>query len=337
MGLGRGDMSIQYSLVPFSETVRDAYLDLLAQQQREVALGKLEWKFRDNPKGPGLIAVATKDGDVVGINAFMANRFNIGGAGQTGYQSMDTVVSPDVRGQGVFGELVHTFYNHCDAALVYGFPNSNSAPGFFGKLGWLNFGTVPMLIRPLRTGYFLKRIFKSAPDFRVPLLCQPHSSPEQITRFSHQDTETWRKFSLSCLCAVQRDADFLNWRLMDHPTEEYDVLRAPDGSFVASTLTNKHAGCIGYVMEAIGTEAHLAALIATALRDLQLKGADAALAWCLPHSPNYRSYRKAGFIPFPTMLRPIAVNFGARPLRSIASAAGNKASWYISYLDSDTV
>lgn len=337
MGLGRGDMSIQYSLVPFSETVRDAYLDLLAQQQREVAQGKLEWKFRCNPKGPGVIAVATKEGRIVGINAFMASTFHVGSNRETGYQSIDTVVSPEVRGQGVFGKLVETFYDHCGGALVYGFPNSNSAPGFFGKLGWMNFGTVPMLIRPLRTGYFLKRVFRNAPDLNVPLLCQTRSSPERITRFSHQDTEVWGKFSSSGLCAVQRDADFLNWRLMDHPTEKYDVLRAPDGSFVASTLTNKHAGCVGYVMEALGEEVSLTALIATTLRQLQLQGADVALAWCLPHSPNYRSYRKAGFFPFPAMLRPITINFGARPIRSVAAAVSSKESWYISYLDSDTV
>jgi len=331
-------MSIQYALVPFSDAVRNAYLDLLEQQQREVALGKLEWKFRANPSGPGLISVATKDGNIVGINAFIASTLHVGGARISGYQSMDTVVSPDVRGQGVFVKLVETFYDHSDdAAVVYGFPNSNSAPGFFGKLGWMNFGAVPMLIRPLRTGYFLKRFFRSAPDFRVPLLSQPHPSPERITRFGQQDTKTWEKFSSSCQCAVQRDADFLNWRLIDHPTEKYEILRAPDGTFVASTLTYKHGGRVGYVMEAIGEEVALTALIATTLRHLQFQGADVALAWCLPHSPNYRAYRRAGFFPLSKSLRPITVNFGARPLRSDVSAVGDRKSWYVSYLDSDTV
>ncbi|MBK6570394.1 GNAT family N-acetyltransferase [Candidatus Aalborgicola defluviihabitans] len=330
-------MSIQYNLIPFSETVRDAYLDLLTQQQKEVALGKLEWKFANNPKGLGMIASATKDGRIVGINAFMANMFQVDGFLRLGYQSMDTVVSPDVRGQGVFGRLVETFYDQCNAELVYGFPNSNSAPGFFGKLGWTNFGAVPMLTRPLRTGYFLKRFVGIAPDFRIPLLSQIHVSTERITRFTQQDTETWMKFSSSNFCSVQRDADFLNWRLMDHPTENYDTQRAVDGSFVASTLTLKHAGSVGYVMEAIGDEATLAALIGTTLRQMQTRGADVALAWCLPGSPNYRAYRKAGFFPFPVGLRPIVVNFGARPIHCVSSTIAEKLKWYISYLDSDTV
>lgn len=330
-------MSIQYNLIPFSEAVRDAYLDLLTQQQKEVALGKLEWKFRSNPKGLGMIASATKDGRIVGINAFMANMFQVDGFLRLGYQSMDTVVSPDVRGQGVFSRLVETFYDQCDAALVYGFPNSNSAPGFFGKLGWTNFGVVPMLIRPLRTGYFLKRVVGIAPDFRIPLLSRAHAPAERIARFTPQDTETWLKFSSSGLCSVQRDADFLNWRLINHPTEKYDALRANDGSFIASSLTHKHAGCVGYVMEAIGDEVTLTGLIANVLRDMQIRGADVALAWCLPNSPNYRAYRNAGFFHFPLSLRPIVVNFGARALQGASSVIAEKSNWYISYLDSDTV
>lgn len=330
-------MSFEYKLIPFSETVRDAYLQLLAQQQREVSLGKLEWKFLHNPKGLGMIASATNNGKVVGINAFMANMFQVDGDVRLGYQSMDTIVSPDVRGQGVFSKLVETFYDQCDAALVYGFPNSNSASGFFGKLGWKNFGAVPMLIRPLRTGYFLKRIVGIAADFRIPLLSRAHASSDRIARFTHQDTETWLKFSSSNFCSVHRDANFLNWRLMDHPTEKYDALRAEDGSFVVSSLTQKHAGCIGYVMEAIGDEATLVALITTTLKGMQLRGADVALAWCLPNSPNYRAYRKAGFFHFPIGLRPIVVNFGARRLHGASPAIAEKSKWYVSYLDSDTV
>lgn len=330
-------MQIQYALVPFSDAVRDGYLSLLDQQRQEVALGKLEWKLRNNPEGPGLIAVATERGKVVGMNAFVATSFFVDGTKRRGYQSMDTIVSPEVRGRGVFGKLVETFYSGCDAALVYGFPNDNSAPGFFGKLGWASFGTVPMLIRPLRAGYFLRRLLKHAPDFRIPLLSKRHSLPERVTRFGQQDTESWDRFSVSCRCAVRRDADFLNWRLMDHPTGKYDVFRMPDGSFVASTLVAKHNGHIGYVMEAIGEERPLTTLIATALWNLQRQGADVALAWCLPHSSNYRSYRKAGFFPFPPSLRPIGINFGAKPLSHGSSAILDKASWYISYLDSDTV
>lgn len=330
-------MTIQYDLVPFSDEARDAYLSLLPEQQRDVAHGKLEWKFGDNPAGAGLIATATKDSKIIGINAFMAGQFRIGCTSHIGYQSMDTIVTEAARGQGVFGKLIQSFYDNCDGALLYGFPNLNSSPGFFGKLGWTYFGSVPMLIRPLRTGYFLKRFSRYLPDFPIPIFANIDISSERVTRFDQNDTVTWRRFSAHSSCGLERDAEYLNWRLLDHPSEKYTALRAPDGSFIATSLVNKHGGRVGYVMEAIGEDPTLQQLITIALKDMKFAGADVALAWCLPHSPNYRAYRRAGFYPFWNRLRPIIINFGTRPLHGNAAVIADKSSWYVSYLDSDTV
>ena len=330
-------MDIQYDLVPFSDAVRETYRLLLTEQHNEIELGKLEWKFRDNPKGSGLIATASRGGEIVGINAFMASVFQIDGISRPGYQSMDTVVSPVARGLGVFSNLLGFFYDRSDGDLLYGFPNLNSSQGFFGKLGWTNFGPVPMLIRPLRAGYFLKRFIPILPDFSIPNLSKKYLAAERVTRFNENDSDTWNKFSSEIKCATRRDATFLNWRVFDHPTTKYDVLRATDGSFVVSTVANKHGGRVGYLMDAIGGDTTLPSLITTSLKTMQAAGADVALSWCLPTSPNYQSYRQAGFYPFPTILRPIVINFGARPLLGDAPIINNKSSWYISYLDSDTV
>lgn len=330
-------MTIQYDLVQFSDKICDVYLSLLPEQQRDVAHGKLQWKFGNNPAGAGLIATATRNNEIIGINAFMPSQFRIGSTSDIGYQSMDTIVTEAARGQGVFGRLIQSFYDHSDGALLYGFPNLNSSPGFFGKLGWTYFGQVPMLIRPLRTGYFLKRISGLLPDFPIPILSNSNISSERVTRFDEDDTKTWRRFSTHLSCGLERDAEYLNWRLFDHPAEKYTALRAPDGSFIATSLVSKHGGKIGYLMEAVGQERTLQQLITAGLTSMKMSGADVALAWCLPGSPNYRAYRKAGFYPFPSKLRPIAINFGARPLHGDAAVVTVKSSWYLSYLDSDTV
>lgn len=333
-------MDVSYALEPFTDEVRDAYLKLLPEQEQAIASGKLDWKFCRNPAGAGMVAVARGDGEIIGVNAFMPSRFGLRGQSVRGYQSMDTIVLPAARGKGVFQALINCFYERTDGALIYGFPNLNSSPGFFGKLGWTSFGPMPMLFRPLRTGYFLKRFGRLLPDIRVPILARPHRSAEPITRFDDSATEMWRRFAGGIECAIERDSDYLNWRLVDHPNERYDILRAPDGSFAAYSTSDKHGGRIGYVAEAIGTPGSLPALIASSLREIARSGADAALALCLPGSPNYAAYRKAGFYPLPARLRPIIINFGARPLRAdgdSAKAVVDPARWYISYLDSDTV
>ncbi|HEX8064318.1 MAG TPA: GNAT family N-acetyltransferase [Allosphingosinicella sp.] len=333
-------MNVSYDLEPFTDEIRDAYLKLLPEQEQAIASGKLDWKFSRNPAGAGTVAVARGDGDIIGVNAFMRSSFGLRGHPVRAYQSMDTIVMPAARGKGVFPGLLNCFYERTDGTLIYGFPNVNSSPGFFGKLGWTYFSPVPMLFRPLRTGYFLKRFGRLMPDIRVPVLARPHRSAERIESFDDSATDMWRRFARGIECAVERDADYLNWRLRDHPSEKYDILRSPDGSFTVHSTSDKHGGRIGYLMEAIGTPDSLPPLIASSLRQIAASGADAALAWCLPGSPNYSAYRKAGFYPLPTKLRSILINFGARPLRADPEASAaivDPAGWYISYLDSDTV
>jgi GNAT superfamily N-acetyltransferase len=329
-------MEVRYDLVPYSDALRDAYLELLPEQELEVARGKLEWKFRNAPSGAGAIAVAREEERVLGLNGFMSARMRLAGETVIGYQSMDTIVSPAARGKGVFGKLIKTFYERTDGALLYGFPNANSAPAFFGKLGWTRFSEVPMLVRPLRTGYFARKIARFLPNLPVPLFGRRMKEAEEITRFGDRESEQWRHFSAGIGCAVERDADFLNWRIADHPTERYTILRAPDGAFVVFNVADKHGARIGYLMEAVGEHASLARLIREALLRMRAKGAELAFAWSLPWAPNYRAYRSAGLYSFPPKLRPIELSFGARALRSEDARVTEPRSWYISYLDSDT-
>lgn len=330
-------MDIDYSLTPYSDDIRATYLRLLPEQEQEVFRGKLDWKFGRHPAGAGMIALAGVQGRVVGLNAFMASRFKIGEQNVLGFQSMDTIVAEEARGKGVFGRLINCFYEGTDGRVLYGFPNLNSSPGFFGKLGWSPFGAVPMMIRPLRTGYFLKRLSKFLPDFPLPLLKRGAKGARTIERFGPETTNAWRRFSQGIGCALERDADFLNWRLCDHPATCYSLLQGADGAFVAWIVADKHGGRVGYLMEAIGSTKNLAPLIASALRSMKKDRADVALAWCLPWSPNHRAHRKAGFLPFPERLRPVIINSGARPLNNGPEAVRTPQNWYFSYLDSDTV
>src|SRR5699024_1108381 len=79
----------------------------------------------------------------------------------TGSQSLDTLVAPEARGQGLFNKLASQVYDEAknrDIAFVYGFPNGNSAHGFFNKLGWVNLDPVPFLVLPLRSRYILSKL-----------------------------------------------------------------------------------------------------------------------------------------------------------------------------------
>lgn len=313
--------------------VRAAYLSLLPNQLSEIEAGKLDWKLVRQPSPHSVVSTAWADGRIIGMMTYMAVRVRLGDAEILAHQGMDTVVDPAARGKGVFLNLVKNFYESTESALLYGLPNLNASPGYFKYLGWKYMGTPPFLIKPLRAGYFLRRLWADAPDFRVAF--PKRRAGELIAQFSDDATSMWRRFSRDIACAVDRSARFLNWRLFEHPSAAYRTFAAPS-AFVSTRLAEKHGGRIGYVMEAIGDES-VRDTLQTAVHDLAEHGAEVVLAWCFPWSPNYRAYRANGFLPLPDRLRPIRFNFGGRALKGSAVAAETPRSWYLSYLDSDTV
>lgn len=343
-------MDFDITVRPIDAEIDSAYLRLLPEQSEGISRGRLNWRFRENPASGSVLAIAsgTQGQGILGINAFAAFRAKLGDKTGTIHQSMDTIVDPVCRGKGLFTRLLNAFYEAApklDTAILYGFPNSNSAPGFFGKLGWTRIGSVPFLIKPLRTGYFLKRLLKLNIDLPVAFTRRADlARVSDITAFDARVDRLWQEVSKTIPCAVVRDSAYLNWRLFKHPEVKYTskAVYGADGAmraFISYRHTEKHGGRIGYVLEALavpGAEADLALLFRVMNNGFIAAKVDAVLAWCLPHSANRSAYAKAGFMVLPDKLRPIELHFGARLFGD--TGLGLQADdWYISYLDSDTV
>lgn len=293
---------------------------------------------------------------VAGISAVLPVLVQVRGQIRTGGQSLDTLTDERYRGRGLFVSLVVSVYERCTAggiALVYGFPNGHSAPGFFKKLGWVSMDPVPFLIRPLRTGYFASRVprvgrwLSRLPDLPLPRPRVPRveGSVEPLAAFGPELDGVWERFSAGVGVAVRRDGAYLDWRFGRRPGEGYQVRALRRGGRVEGLVVwatrEKHGGRIGYLMELLHDPARRedgAALLAHAVRGMADEGADAVLAWSLEHAPNHAVYRRAGFIPMPEKLRPIELHFGARALDpALAPVVADRRSWYLSYADSDTV
>ncbi len=70
-------------------------------------------------------------------------------------QSADTMAHPDYRHRGLFVELAMRTFDLCRTvgiAIIFGFPNQNSLPGFINKLGWEMTGKMDYFI--IRTSPF---------------------------------------------------------------------------------------------------------------------------------------------------------------------------------------
>jgi len=322
-----------FSIEPLNSDIEKAY-SILLPEQNAAGVDFLRWKFDRTPHTRGQLGVARLNGWIVALSAYVGQRFQFGTLSGIGWQAIDSIVAPTARGHGLFSRLAAAVASDLPQAvdIVWGFPNANAAPAWFNRLGWHNHGQVPLLVKPLRLGYMTRRLGFSLP-WRLTLLSDRGEQPKPRADISID--ALWTAFSNEVPCAVHRSSEYLQWRLFDAPHANYRVISDCDRGLVASRLTDKHGGRIAYIMDVFGTRYE--DLLYSELGHLVDAGAEVALAWCFPWSPNYALYRKAGFSPLPKRFRSIEIHFGSKPATAKARISAISQNWYLSYLDSDTV
>jgi GNAT superfamily N-acetyltransferase len=315
----------------------------------------LRWQYLENPTRELLVDLAVSGERIAGIYAVQPAFVRVRGVRMLAAQSVDTLVDSDFRGRGLFTKTAEAVYQRVrnrGGAFVYGFPNANSAPGFFRKLGWLSLDPVPFLVKPLSTAFIASKLpfgrwLSRLPDLRLPIAgprLQAAQELRPVTEFGPELDQLWTRFASGVTVAVDRSAAYLQWRLTK-PGEQYQCLGVYEEeklvAFCAYTTVDKHGGRIGYVIELLydlGRHEVGAALLAECLCRMASDGADAVLAWSFGHSPNAKAYSKVGFVALPEKLRPIELHAGVRPLdESLSEVLRDRRNWYVSYCDSDTV
>jgi hypothetical protein len=338
------------------ERFRQAFAENGSQKNPDV----LRWQYLENPFAGMFVNLLVEQGDggecLAAMHPWMPVPFRVRGESRICSQTVDILTDERYRGQGLFVRLAREGYARWEEnpfSFTYGFPNDKLANSYYTKLGWANLDPVPFMVRPLRTGYFLRRLPKvgraiGAIDIPLPrpgaVALEPFETLEEVREFGAEFTDLWRTFSAGVGVAVDRTAEYLSWRL-GKPGEAYRTLamRGRDREllgYVTFCLKGKHGGRIGYIMEAMSRPDRpdvAKRLLGTAVRTLAQEGGDAILAFSLEHSPTHPAFRSVGFLPLPERLRPIRIHFGAKPLdEADRSLLADRRSWYISYLDSDT-
>lgn len=108
--------------------------------------------YKRNIYGDSIHVIVYLDGVPLATNGHLRNDLE---EDQRAYQSLHTYVSPKLRGKGVFLKMSRLCCEKSDNSIIYGFPNSNSAPGF-KKMRWkiLN-DDISSLYCGLNFSYFL--------------------------------------------------------------------------------------------------------------------------------------------------------------------------------------
>ncbi len=105
----------------------------------EMPEDKLEKCTATNSSNESLFLAATRDGEVIGFNAFISHDFFLNGSPINCYQSCWTATNNAHRGKKIFQNLINAAKEDLlsrGAAFLFGFPNANSQPIFTQKLGF---------------------------------------------------------------------------------------------------------------------------------------------------------------------------------------------------------
>lgn len=267
-----------------------AILNLFRQSYggRELPLSFWQWRFRDNPAGPGLIELSW-DGDVLAAHyAVTSVALRIEGRDWLAGLSGTTMTHPDYRGRGLFPILARSTYARMAAggmALVWGFPNTQSHRGFARDLNWLDIDEVPMFRLPLEP---------RPPALNVPSqICQVASADARFDRL-------WLKTRDDYAILGRRDAAHLNWRYVTNPTEQYQLIAYVEGAEVLGyAVLKRYQTEVQIVDLLIGRQAIEVGegLVAYAIRQAAATNATAVSLWLNVTQPLHHALEKLGFRP----------------------------------------
>jgi hypothetical protein len=339
------------------------YLECFKRNSNDKKIENLKWVHFENVLKETKVCMLedsnSEEDRIASIYAAMPVRFSVFGNDVKGAQSLDTLTDENYRGQGLFKKSATILYDELAQSnykLVYGFPNDKSAFAFFNRLEWKELGAVPFLIKPLKFSFLLRSLTsKSYTNTIFSKVNLPFSRKRVdtkldyeialIKRFDSRYDKLWEDFSEN-IVGVKRNAEYLNWRLINKPNAKYFNFEASkEGEllgFVSFKIEEKHKVKMLYVMDLVFNRSLTSVgenLLKTALNQATKDGCEVCLAWNLPHSTNFSTFRKMNFFSLPKKFQFIKLFFG---LRVFSSFNGDDKiydvkNWYLSYLDSDTV
>lgn len=119
---------------------RAAIEDLFFNSFGQRPIGSIwDWAYIDNPNGEPFVSLCYDEDNLVGHYAIAPMPLESGGVRKRSYISMTTMVAQTHRKFGLFTQLAQECYRIAEKGgvdFVFGFPNSQSTPGFRNRLNW---------------------------------------------------------------------------------------------------------------------------------------------------------------------------------------------------------
>ncbi len=322
------------------------------------------WEYLNNPSKIVTILLAQNktDKDIMAQYALLPKFLSVYGSRQICLLSQDTVTDEKYRGRGLFTLLANRLYDVVKKEgflFTYGFPNKNSAYGFFNRLNWREIKPLPVLFKPvfLRKGdysiipyfgrnFITRNIYKSSVLIHNTIFRaygKNNISFKEIKDFQPVFDDLWNRSIKGNVCVI-RDNLYVKWRFFDKPENNYKVflmIRNSEilGYFVTSVIY-KFGLRILFLVDFILSEKSFIKSLFFFLDKIALHENCYLIGSITPYL--YKKYfYLAGYIRLPERLFPQDLHFGFLPhninddklLRDVSSIN----NWYITWSDIDVV
>jgi hypothetical protein len=276
------------------------------------------WKLRQPPTPVENVWLAVDDDVPIFHYAGIPTRYRLRDAEVLAMVSVDTMTAPEFQRRGLLSAVGRTVYDTWRAAgvaFIIGLPNERWGSRA-GALGWEPLFDLQWLARPLRPEAILARrlrmpaLARLAPIgaawnmlWQLRLRRDPNVKVRSVERAGSEFDQLWQRHGADAAASVVRDSAWINWRYLDAPAFDYQVLLAErDGQpagYAAYRVEAHATGMAGFIAELFAGQADepaRRALIAETLAALRTAGADNAVTLAVPGSPLERDLRSAGFL-----------------------------------------
>ncbi len=319
-----------------------------------------KWKCCDNPAEPGYIWLA-EDGDRIVATASMTpKKMKILGGTILAAETGDTFTLAEHQGKGIFTSLVKSTTSEAlkkGIDFIYGFPNTNSLPGYINKLGYGQI-TSPRLYylgRPLNMKKILSQKLKSSLVARIlsPLLeiisrvifklatigvNKSNLAVSQVSSFPEDVEKLWERVGADYDVILVRDKKYLEWRYVSAPNRYLILIaRSKEGEvsgYMIARISDMEDRRVGFMVDFLTLENNRRVfnrLVVALLEVFRSNKVDIISTWAVKGNFYYKNLVRLGFLPWTKI-----------PLICYKSQLGNKIlnkayKWHFTMGDSDGI
>jgi hypothetical protein len=313
---------------------------------RSRPLAEWRWRFLHAPDGPAVIYVLESDGRLAGHHAHVPGRVWVQGAEHRIGSGCDMMVAPEARGRGGMRSLVDAFLSSAHGFDVrMNFPTERAAELMQRYGGGHVLGTIQQWTRWVERGTSLPTAARLALTAttrvrgRIASVRRPPLPVEDLGEPGGEVDQLAGDAAGFARCIRIRDAPYLRWRWLEHPSRSWRVRAVREGSrlrgYAVFGVAEEAYGRIGLVVDLLARdEAATRALLLDAFDVLAAEGCSSVV--CDYHDSRpwaERAMTRSGFVPRPHGPRVLA---GALS-ESVGSVPERLDSWYLTLGDTDMV